>query len=515
MVALLQVGVPVGQLSAQIGLARRVRDETDDAVVRAGAQQVIGAALTQTMDLEAARLALEDSVVQSAAVDIGAAWASVTSLAVLIYQTAGDPTFLLEWVRRLGRRDDEDVLITASRVWSRAAAEPAARAADLLDDVRGARPLPPGTPPVVVGLRAMMFGAAAWLLDMPELATAQLREARAILDRPNSQELVPILVALAQVHADRVALDDADEAARILYEIADAHDLEYQRAVAQHTRAAVAALRGDRAAARQIADDVLARLDLASCVALEVGVRTAIADSWYDEDDRLRYQHLRSAFSPDGSPRHHRLSLRVLAPAVAAALRCGFADDARALLAGVEAVLPTTPGPYQIMVTTYARALMASDSDSDQLYRQVVDDPAHAAWPFELANARLDYGRWLQRHRRIPESRHQLVTALQAFERLGTRPWVNAAVDQLRQVGGAPDSDTTVWGSLTSQERHVVRLAARGLTNREIGHDLFLSPRTVGVHLYNAFPKLGVTNRRQLHGLLQGLDQRAEIQERA
>ncbi|GAA3555475.1 LuxR family transcriptional regulator [Microlunatus spumicola] len=506
MMQLLQVGVPVGEFAAQIGLARRVRDETTNPEVRAGAQSFIGTALTQTMDLEAARLALEDAVAQSATVAPGAAWASLTSLGVLVYQTAGDPAFLTEWVRRLGRHDPEDVLVTASRVWSRAAAEPAGRPADLLEEVRGARALPPGTPPVVVGLRAMMFGAAAWLLDLPDLAVAHLREARAILDRPSSWELVPILVALAQVHADRVALDDADEAARILFEIAEAQDLEYQRAVAQHTRAAVAALRGDRDEARGIAADVLGRLDLASCVALEVGVRTAVADSWYGEDDLVRYQHLRSAFSPDGRPRHLRLSVRALAPAVSTALRCGLAEDGRTLLAGVEAALPATPGTYQAMVITLARALLAHDDETDRLFREVVDDPAHAPWAFELANARLDYGRWLQRHRRVPEARHQLVSALQTFERLGTRPWVDATRTELRLAGGAPDSGTTVWTSLTGQERHVVRLAARGLTNRQIGESLFLSPRTVGVHLYNAFPKLGVTTRRQLEEVVRRLD---------
>ena len=506
MMQLLGVGVPVGEFAAQIGLARRVRDETEDPQVRAGAQHLIATALTQTMDLEAARLALEDSIAQSAPVDPVAAWASLTSLAVLIYQTAGDPSFLTEWVRRLGRRDPEDALVTASRVWSRAAAEPAGRPADLLDEVRAARALPPGTPPVVVGLRAMMFGAAAWLLDLPELAAAQLREARNILDRPNSWELVPILVALAQVHADRVALDDADEAARILFEIAEAQDLDYQRAVAQHAMAAVAALRGDRDEARRIADDVLGRLDLGSCVALDVGVRTAVADSWYGEDELTRYQHLRSAFAPDGRPRHLRLSVRALAPAVSTALRCGLPDDGRALLLGVETALPDTPGTYQTMVVTVARALLAGDDDTDRLFRQVVDDPAHSPWAFELANARLDYGRWLQRHRRIPEARHQLVAALQTFERLGTRPWVDATRDELRLAGGAPDSDTTVWALLTGQERQVVRLAARGLTNRQIGESLFLSPRTVGVHLYNAFPKLGVTTRRQLDPVVRRLD---------
>jgi DNA-binding NarL/FixJ family response regulator len=44
----------------------------------------------------------------------------------------------------------------------------------------------------------------------------------------------------------------------------------------------------------------------------------------------------------------------------------------------------------------------------------------------------------------------------------------------------------------------VVRLAATGLSNKDIGAQLFLSPRTVGYHLYNAYPKLGVASRSEL-----------------
>jgi DNA-binding CsgD family transcriptional regulator len=47
-------------------------------------------------------------------------------------------------------------------------------------------------------------------------------------------------------------------------------------------------------------------------------------------------------------------------------------------------------------------------------------------------------------------------------------------------------------------------MAATGMTNREIGQQPYLSPRTVGSHLYRLFPKLGVTSRGQLAGALDG-----------
>ena len=63
---------------------------------------------------------------------------------------------------------------------------------------------------------------------------------------------------------------------------------------------------------------------------------------------------------------------------------------------------------------------------------------------------------------------------------------------------------------LTPQEREVVRLAAGGASNRDIGAQLFLSPRTVGYHLYKAFPKLGISARSQLAAIVRSLPSGAD-----
>ena len=59
-----------------------------------------------------------------------------------------------------------------------------------------------------------------------------------------------------------------------------------------------------------------------------------------------------------------------------------------------------------------------------------------------------------------------------------------------------------VGSVLTAQELHVARLAAEGYTNKEIADRVYLSHRTVGVHLYNAYAKLQINRRSQLAAVL-------------
>jgi DNA-binding NarL/FixJ family response regulator len=55
---------------------------------------------------------------------------------------------------------------------------------------------------------------------------------------------------------------------------------------------------------------------------------------------------------------------------------------------------------------------------------------------------------------------------------------------------------------LTPQELQIAQMTADGLSNREIGQQLYISHRTVGYHLHQIFPKLGVTSRTQLHAAM-------------
>lgn len=120
--------------------------------------------------------------------------------------------------------------------------------------------------------------------------------------------------------------------------------------------------------------------------------------------------------------------------------------------------------------------------------------------PWEAARTHLAFGERLRRERRKSEARTQLRTAAEIFDRLGARPWAARARAELRAAGAsAPDgAPVSAVSALSPQELQIVRLVAAGLTNREIGARLFLSPKTVSYHLYRAFPKLNVASRTQL-----------------
>jgi DNA-binding NarL/FixJ family response regulator len=82
---------------------------------------------------------------------------------------------------------------------------------------------------------------------------------------------------------------------------------------------------------------------------------------------------------------------------------------------------------------------------------------------------------------------------------MGAEPWAERARDELRAAGELSRSPApAVWGALSAQELQVARMAAEGLSNRQIGERLYLSHRTVASHLYRIFPKLGITSRAQL-----------------
>lgn len=214
------------------------------------------------------------------------------------------------------------------------------------------------------------------------------------------------------------------------------------------------------------------------------------------------YGHLRALLDPD-SPQHHPvMGLAAIGYLAEAAVRCGKADEARVLLTAVETAAARSIAGKVRNDLAYAHAVLADDADADEAFARALG-PDAANYPFDQARAQLSYGEWLRRRRRVVDCRTPLRAALSTFERLGAEPWAQRARRELRsarerlRVDGGADI-----GALTAQELQVARLAAEGRSNREIAEMLFLSPRTVGSHLYRLFPKLEIASRKDLRAVL-------------
>jgi DNA-binding CsgD family transcriptional regulator/tetratricopeptide (TPR) repeat protein len=150
------------------------------------------------------------------------------------------------------------------------------------------------------------------------------------------------------------------------------------------------------------------------------------------------------------------------------------------------------------------RALLGPDDEAEAHYKTAIRLYDDINRPMARARSELLYGEWLRRVRRRSEAREPLRGALRVFERIGADSWAERARSELRATGESVATAVEPGSGpaqLTPQELQVVRLAAAGLSNRDIGAQLFISPRTVGYHLYKAFPKLGVAGRHELAAL--------------
>ena len=227
-------------------------------------------------------------------------------------------------------------------------------------------------------------------------------------------------------------------------------------------------------------------------------------------DYEVAYQEAAALIPPGVLPPHLPNLVWMVLELVDAAVRTGRLDEARAHVAALEAARLGDVSSRLALVVGAARALVAPQECRLELFEAAVSEPAAAAWPFDLARVRLFYGETLRRRRHITEARRQLTAARAVFDSLGAAPWSARTANELRATG-LPRAAASSAASLTAQEREIAQLAATGLSNKDIGERLALSPRTVAAHLYRTFPKLGITSRAALRDALSALDTHAPL----
>ena len=348
-------------------------------------------------------------------------------------------------------------------------------------------------------------GSAAWLLDESALAVTLLQDAMQRLRAPGQQGTSsPGLTALGWAYIDLGRWDDALEAAAEAADLAEANHMELVVAGADLIAATVLAMRADCGAARNRADRVLADADLAGSGLLAARARRALGIAALADGSHLQaFTQLRQLFSEEGTPVHNIFSYLGVADIAAAAVHADRRMEGQDVLERALSHLEGPASPRLDQLIARARGLLAGPDGAEAHFDKALSDPAGDQWPFERAQLRLDYAEWLRRRRRINDAKPVLTQALGTFRRLQARSWAQRAEAELRACGvvGVPGEPDALW-KLTPQQRQIVRLASDGLTNREIGDRLFLSPRTVSSHLYRSFPKLGVADRHQLRDVI-------------
>ena len=382
------------------------------------------------------------------------------------------------------------------------------------------------TAPVEMGERISNRVAQIPLIDVADASQPQMlgfaayaagdyAQALALLDRAaqglRAQGRLGLLTQVlsarswAEIHLGRFsdANRDADEAHRLAIETSQ----PIYFTGSQIAMALLAGLRGEEAAAERLAMEAEAAVlplrmsDLLSVIQLARGLTAMTAGRNADA-----YGHFARMFNPRDAAFNELESYAAVGYLVGSAIQAGLRGDAQHHMASLELLGERTPAALLHVGLRFARAAVADDSEAEGLYEAALN--AEPRWPFDYARLEMSYGSWLRRQRRITESRPHLRAARDAFEALGVQPWAHKASAELRASGerSSEQGAKSPRQPLSPQELQIAQMAASGLSNKEIADRLFLSPRTVGSHLYRVFPKLGIASRSDLAQALASME---------
>lgn len=301
--------------------------------------------------------------------------------------------------------------------------------------------------------------------------------------------------------------DDVEAFADEGLALCETYNYELMQSIGHSLRALVATCRGDHARSRALTEQLgrwaaPRRVGVVSAFAWHARTLDALSRGDFDEAYRCA-----SAVSPAGQLASHvPHALWLLMELVEAAARSGRADEAAAHVAAARAARIDELSPRLALIVAGAAAMAADNGDHRDRFERALRVPDADRWPFDLARIQLAYGERLRRTQSASEARIHLGAAVDAFERLGAHPWAARAGNELRATGMRRErSDSPSATRLTAQQYQIAELAAAGLSNKQIAERLFISPRTVGYHLHQVFPKLGVASRAGLRDALAAL----------
>ncbi|WP_187414163.1 AAA family ATPase [Nonomuraea sp. PA05] len=359
--------------------------------------------------------------------------------------------------------------------------------------------LPADSPP---GRVAALCRAATWMDLLPDYRD----RIRALTEGEAGQGAVTHAAGgywlAAHDHFLAGQWDDAESAANAGLDLCVRHDLELLAHDLRCSLGWIAAARGDADSAREYSRTVEQwAAPRGSGLHLSLVARNLALAAMAHGDYETAYAYWTSISPPGVIPAYVAYAPWAVFELVESAVRTGRTAEAEAHAAAAAPLADRAPR-LRLHVMA-ARALVAPEEEAVPLFKAALALPRTERWPFDHARVRLALGE-LQRRRLQPgEARPELRRAADLFAAVGATAWRQRAEQELRATGVAVSQRPNAAHGLTAQQLEVARLAASGLSNKEIGERLFLSSRTVSAHLYRIFPKLGITSRAALRDALE------------
>ncbi|MEU1518683.1 AAA family ATPase [Streptomyces sp. NPDC005811] len=199
------------------------------------------------------------------------------------------------------------------------------------------------------------------------------------------------------------------------------------------------------------------------------------------------------------NPEELGLSIQSTVELIEASVRLGRHTEAAAAVRRITDMAQAGGTEWVLGTAAAVRAQVSEGQVADALYREAIERLGGAGVRMDLARTHLVYGEWLRRENRRADARAQLGTAHDMLSHIGAGAFAERARRELRATGArVRKHPAAAQAALTPQEEQIARLVRDGLTNSEVGAQLFISPHTVEWHLRKVFSKLGVTSRKEI-----------------
>jgi DNA-binding CsgD family transcriptional regulator len=340
------------------------------------------------------------------------------------------------------------------------------------------------------GWAACGVSPAVW--DEQVMCETYARAVEAVRAAGNLAELPIYLACLGSANS---VIGDFATAAAIFTE-AEAVAAATGIPIAPHTTLVLTAMQGKEAETSEL---IAATTEQTGVAGRVIGITTAHWAAAILYNGLSRHDDALSAARASAHLAHLIVSVWVLPELIEAAVRVEDDETAHDALERLAVAAEPCDTDWAQGILARCRALL-NDGAPDDLYREAIERLGRTRLRPELARAHLLYGEWLRRQARRVDARQQLRVAYDMFVSIGMAAFAERARRELLACGEKVQKSAVEAASdeLTPQEKQIALLVREGLSNPEIGAQLFLSPRTVEWHLRKIFTKLSITSRRQL-----------------